>query len=82
MALAKHAATKTAKLLQVPEALQASIASTKAEFRQLGRSGLRVSNPIFGGLQVGSSKWFPWVLEEEQVCLAIVIQIPNLPSFD
>jgi hypothetical protein len=30
---------------------------------------LRVSNPIFGGLQIGSSRWLPWVLEEEQVRL-------------
>jgi hypothetical protein len=51
----------------VPEALSSSIQATKAEFRQLGRSGLRVSNPIFGGAQIGSSQWLPWVLDEKKV---------------
>ncbi|KAF2472342.1 Aldo/keto reductase [Lindgomyces ingoldianus] len=50
----------------VPAALNRSIQATKAEFRLLGRSGLRVSNPIFGGAQVGTSQWLPWVLDEEK----------------
>ena len=57
-----------AKLATVPETLHQSIQDTSVEFRQLGRSGLRVSNPILGGLQIGSSEWFPWVLDEEKVC--------------
>lgn len=57
------------KLLQVPAALDASIKATKVEYRQLGRSGLRVSNPILGGAQLGSSRWFPWVLDRDQVSL-------------
>lgn len=56
-----------AKFLAVPEALNHSIRATRVEFRQLGQSGLRVSNPIFGGLQIGSSQWFPWVLNEDKV---------------
>jgi hypothetical protein len=56
-----------ANFAKVPEVLKRSIQATKAEFRPLGKSGLRVSNPILGGLQVGSSQWLPWVLDEEKV---------------
>ena len=52
----------------LPSALKVSINATRVDFRQLGRSGLRVSNPILGGLQIGSSQWFPWVLNEDKVC--------------
>ncbi|KAJ4354969.1 hypothetical protein N0V95_003348 [Ascochyta clinopodiicola] len=55
-----------ANFAKVPEVLKQSIQATKAEFRLLGGSGLRVSNPILGGLQVGSSQWLPWVLDEEK----------------
>ncbi|KAI0666408.1 NADP-dependent oxidoreductase domain-containing protein [Trametes maxima] len=37
-----------------------------AEYRQLGKSGLRVSVPIFGGMTVGNPKWSPWVLGEDK----------------
>ncbi|KAI0746368.1 NADP-dependent oxidoreductase domain-containing protein [Daedaleopsis nitida] len=37
-----------------------------AEYRQLGRSGLRVSVPIFGGMTVGNTQWSPWVLSVQQ----------------
>lgn len=59
--------TAVQKLTAVPEALRASIAQTKAGYRQLGGSGLRVSNPILGGMHVGSSEWLPWVLDEPKV---------------
>jgi aryl-alcohol dehydrogenase-like predicted oxidoreductase len=36
------------------------------EYRQLGKSGLRVSVPIFGGMSFGTPKWAPWVIGEEQ----------------
>ncbi|SMY20111.1 unnamed protein product [Zymoseptoria tritici ST99CH_1A5] len=42
-----------------------SIAATKANYVRLGRSGLRVSNPILGAMSFGSSAWAPWVIEEE-----------------
>ncbi|KND86505.1 Versiconal hemiacetal acetate reductase [Tolypocladium ophioglossoides CBS 100239] len=54
------------KLLRVPASLRDSISRTRAEYRNLGSSGLRVSSPILGGLHLGSPKWFPWVLDEEQ----------------
>ena len=42
-----------------------SINETKAEYKQLGKSGLRVSIPIFGAMSFGDTKWQPWVIEEE-----------------
>ncbi|KAG6831465.1 hypothetical protein H0H92_010374 [Tricholoma furcatifolium] len=41
-----------------------TIAATKVQYRQLGRSGLRVSVPILGAMGFGTPKWFDWVLEE------------------
>ncbi|KAL5536462.1 hypothetical protein ACEPAF_284 [Sanghuangporus sanghuang] len=38
----------------------------KVGYHQLGRSGLRVSVPILGGMSFGSPKWAPWVLPEEK----------------
>jgi len=46
-----------------------SAAATLVEYKRLGNSGLRVSMPIFGCMSFGSSKWAPWVIEEEKVCL-------------
>ncbi|EIW74500.1 Aldo keto reductase [Coniophora puteana RWD-64-598 SS2] len=39
----------------------------KVEYRQLGKSGLRVSVPILGALSFGTSRWgqAPWVLNAE-----------------
>ncbi|KAJ5172774.1 hypothetical protein N7492_005367 [Penicillium capsulatum] len=54
------------KLKSVPEAFQKSINRTQVEYRRLGKSGLRVSNPILGGLHIGDSQWFPWVLDEDK----------------
>lgn len=59
------------KFVAVPEALKRSIQATRAEYRQLGRSGLRVSNPILGGLQIGDSRWFPWILDEEKALILL-----------
>ena len=67
MTIAKHAAIKASKFAGVPKSLQKSVAETKVEYRRLGRSGLRVSNPILGGLQIGSPDWLPWVLGEDEV---------------
>ncbi|KAH7912768.1 NADP-dependent oxidoreductase domain-containing protein [Hygrophoropsis aurantiaca] len=35
------------------------------EYRYLGKSGLKVSVPIVGAMSFGSSKWSPWVLDED-----------------
>lgn len=38
----------------------------KAEYRQLGKSGLRVSVPILGAMSLGDKRWQPWVIEEDE----------------
>ena len=37
-----------------------------AEYRQLGRSGLRVSVPILGAMSFGDKRWQPWVIEADE----------------
>lgn len=44
-----------------------SIAQTKAAYKRLGKSGLRVSVPIFGAMSFGHEAWQPWVIDEERV---------------
>ncbi|THH21264.1 hypothetical protein EW146_g249 [Bondarzewia mesenterica] len=39
-----------------------------AEYRRLGKSGLRVSVPILGCMSFGDPRWNSWVLPEEKVC--------------
>ncbi|TFK67175.1 Aldo/keto reductase [Pluteus cervinus] len=39
---------------------------TEVEYRQLGKSGLRVSVPIIGGASFGTSDWLAWVTGEEE----------------
>lgn len=46
--------------------IEGLLKESKAEYRQLGKSGLRVSVPILGAMSIGSSKWQPWVVEEEE----------------
>lgn len=64
--MAATAMSTAPKFRTVPEALKRSMQATKAEYRRLGRSGLRISNPILGGLQIGDSRWLPWVLDEDK----------------
>lgn len=49
-----------------PSSLISSVKGSSAVYRRLGNSGLIVSNPILGGLHVGSSKWNEWVLDEKE----------------
>ncbi len=51
----------------LPESLKRSLEGSKAEFVNLGKSGLKVSVPILGAMSFGSSKWGDWVLDEEKV---------------
>lgn len=60
-------ASQIPNLDNVPPSLKGSIETSKAEFRQLGKSGLRVSVPIFGAMSFGDAAWAPWVIEEEKV---------------
>lgn len=50
-----------------PKSLLDSIEKSKAEYVQLGKSGLRVSIPIFGAMSFGTPEWAPWVIDEEKV---------------
>lgn len=46
--------------------VHALLKESKAEYRQLGKSGLRVSVPILGAMSIGDKKWQPWVIEEDE----------------
>ena len=48
------------------DAIQKSLEATKAEYKQLGKCGLKVSVPIFGAMSFGSPDWQSWVLDEEK----------------
>jgi len=43
-----------------------SIEETKAVYKRLGASGLRVSVPILGAMSFGHTDWQPWVIEEDK----------------
>lgn len=58
--------------VDLPSALKTSVESSKAEYTQLGKCGLRVSVPIFGTMSLVRSKWSEWVKDEDQVCLNII----------
>ena len=48
------------------DALQKSFSETKATYKRLGKSGLRVSVPILGAMSFGHKEWQDWVLEENE----------------
>ncbi|RVX71869.1 hypothetical protein B0A52_04268 [Exophiala mesophila] len=50
---------------ELPSSLQISLDGTKVSYVQLGKSGLRVSVPILGGMSFGHKQWQPWVLDDE-----------------
>ncbi|CAG8953416.1 hypothetical protein HYFRA_00010165 [Hymenoscyphus fraxineus] len=52
--------------MEVPAALKKSVEDSKAEYVQLGKSGLKVSVPIFGTMGLGTSEWADWVINEEE----------------
>lgn len=41
------------------------IENTKAIYKRLGKSGLRVSVPILGAMSFGDAAWQPWILDGE-----------------
>jgi len=49
-----------------PESVLKSVENSKAEYVSLGKSGLRVSIPIFGAMSFGTPEWAPWVIDEEK----------------
>ena len=53
--------------IPLPPHYQASVDNTKCTYRQLGKSGLKVSVPILGCMGFGNKQWvWDWVLEEEE----------------
>lgn len=57
--------------MELPQSVKDSLESSKAEYRQLGKSGLRVSVPIFGAMSFGDPAWMQWVIKEDEVSLPI-----------
>jgi hypothetical protein len=54
--------------MALPPHYQAAVDSTKCTYRQLGKSGLKVSVPILGAMGFGNKDWvWPWVHNEEEV---------------
>ncbi len=52
---------------QVAQSVKDSVEATKAEYRRLGKSGLRISVPVLGAMSYGDPGWQPWVLGEDKV---------------
>ena len=52
--------------VELPISLKQSIEATKVEYRQLGKSGLRVSVPIFGAMSFGDVRTLDWVIGEDE----------------
>lgn len=71
----KDTAEATSANMQKNEALEKSIRETKAEYKRLGKSGLRVSVPILGAMSIGSKAWQDWVLEEDEVDSAFALPL-------
>jgi hypothetical protein len=65
------------RLKAIPESLTKSIEQTKVQYRRLGNSGLRISNPVLGAMSFGDPQWLDWVLNEEKVRQTGVIMIGN-----
>ncbi|KAI6080231.1 NADP-dependent oxidoreductase domain-containing protein [Hypoxylon rubiginosum] len=53
-------------MAQLPPSVEKSLKETKAEYRLLGKSGLRVSVPIVGCMSIGSPEWADWVIGPEK----------------
>ncbi|KAF2202256.1 aldo-keto reductase-like protein [Delitschia confertaspora ATCC 74209] len=56
----------SSKMTAATEKIDALLKESKAEYRRLGKSGLRVSVPILGAMSIGSKEWQDWVLDEEE----------------
>lgn len=51
---------------QLPPKLKESLANSKCEYRYLGKSGLRISVPIFGCMSFGDPRTLNWVIGEDE----------------
>lgn len=52
---------------ELPPKLKESLAQSLCEYRYLGKSGLRVSVPIFGCMSFGDPRTLPWAIGEDEV---------------
>jgi aryl-alcohol dehydrogenase-like predicted oxidoreductase len=52
--------------LKEQDSLKISLENSKAEYKKLGKCGLRVSVPILGAMTFGDSTWQKWILDEEK----------------
>jgi aryl-alcohol dehydrogenase-like predicted oxidoreductase len=50
----------------IPASLQESVDNSKCEYRRLGKSGLRISVPIFGCMSFGDPRTLDWAIGEEE----------------
>ncbi len=70
---------KMSGTLALPESLKKSVENSKAEYVNLGKSGLRVSIPILGAMSIGHPEWAPWVIDEEKV--NALLQVLNSANY-
>ncbi|KAI1069422.1 hypothetical protein LB507_008613 [Fusarium sp. FIESC RH6] len=66
-----HIKTTTFRIINMsskdlPAQLKASLEASKCEYRNLGKSGLRISVPVFGCMSFGDKRTLPWVIGEEE----------------
>ncbi|KAJ9165818.1 Aldo/keto reductase [Coniochaeta hoffmannii] len=52
--------------MSIPASLEESLKNTKCEYRQLGKSGLRISVPIFGCMSLGDPRAIDWAIAEDE----------------
>ncbi|QGI83704.1 unnamed protein product [Fusarium fujikuroi] len=51
---------------ELPPHLKQSLEASKCEYRNLGKSGLRISVPVFGCMSFGDKRVLPWVIGEDE----------------
>ncbi|KAH7227427.1 NADP-dependent oxidoreductase domain-containing protein [Fusarium oxysporum] len=51
---------------ELPPHLKQSVEASKCEYRNLGKSGLRISVPVFGCMSFGDKRVLPWVIGEDK----------------
>ncbi|CCF45235.1 aldo/keto reductase [Colletotrichum higginsianum] len=52
--------------MELPQRLKKSVEDTKVHYRQLGKSGLRVSVPIVGCMSFGDPQSVPWAITDDK----------------
>ena len=62
---------------ELPPSLKESLENSKVEYRRLGKSGLRISVPVFGCMSFGDSDSLKWAINEEEVSCARVLSGPS-----